>query len=329
MAVEKIIALDNVDAVVNNEVVPVNVEMDLNTANAYVDSAAAAEHVEEVITELNDKAEDVITENPEELDVKVDNMYTKKITLDESVEDYRAPFADLSDESDEDEYLDYDMFDFVYGIVTDSWPKPKNPLDHPIRKFRPSSEDNYSEDEGNKGVPQVSTDRNGNVVVYANSPEDFDDARAVCEYYHIKCREVTPRASKSSHWGFNMTIEVPKVSGDIPMTAEDFFAEYDLTLADVIEDHKVGGGKSANWGKTYQNKVNKDRAELTVAENDAAVEKIYDKYSQRAAWSNDPLEGFIKDMFAEMSENSLKFSKPALKKRFLMDFEDDFEDDLD
>ena len=328
MAVEKFIAVDNIAKVAENETIPANTELDPTMANAYVESKEAAEHVNEVEEELNKKAEEVVTNNPEAPEVKEKNMYTK-LTLDESVEEYKAPYADLSDESDEDEYLDYDMYDFIYGIVTDSWPKPKNPLNHPIRKFQYTGEDDYVKTNSNKGTPQVAADIDGNIVVYADTVADFDDVRAVCEHYHIVCRDVQPRRSKESRWAFNMTIEVPTVSGGYPMMAEDFFEQYGLTMEDVIEDHKVGGGKSANWGKTYDKKTAKDRKELDATRNDYEVEKIYKKYYDKAAWSNDPIDNFIKDMFAELDSEGLKYSKPKLKKRFVQDFEDDFEDDMD
>lgn len=328
MAVEKFIAVNNIAKVAESDVITANTELDPITANAYMESREAAEHVDEVVSELEEKANEVITESPEAPEVKEKNMYTK-LTLDESVTDYKSLWNAASDDDDEDEYLDYDMYNFIYGIVTDSWPKPKNPLDHPIRKFQYTGEDDYLKTNENKGVPQVSTDVDGNIVVYADTADAFDDVRAVCKHYHINCKPVRPRGSKSSRWAFSMTIEVPLSSDGYPMMAEDFFAQYDLELADVIEDHKVGGGKSANWGKTYQKRVNKDRTELDTIRNNTEVEKIYKKVFNKAAWSNDPLDKFIKEMFAELDAAGLKYSKQTLKKRFLKEFEDDFEDEME
>lgn len=323
MAVKKFIAVDNIAKVAESDLVTANTELDPTTANAYIESKEAAEHVEEVVSELEEKANDVITENPEAPEVKEKNMYTK-LTLDESVVDYKAIWD--SSEDDEDEYLDYDMYYFIYGIVTDSWPKPKNPLNHPIRKFQYTGEDDYIKTNTNKGVPQVSTDIDGNIVVYADEPSAFNDVREVCEYYHIKCRPIKPRLNENSRWAFNMTIEVPKYNG-YPMMAEDFFEQYGLTLEDVIEDHKVGAGKSANWGKTYKKRTDKDRSELDAARNDMEVEKVYKNIYDKAAWSNDSLDVFIKEMFSELDSKRLKYSKQALKRRFINDFQDDFEDE--
>lgn len=326
MAIEKFNSMKNVEEVVNNKIAPVNTEMNPNMTAAYADSVTSAEHVEEVITELDKKAEEIATEAPEAPAVKEENVYTK-LTLDESVNDFNLSFKDLSDESDEDEYLDYDMFDFVYGLVTDDWPRPKNPLGRPMRKFQHTEQDSYVQGKHHTGISQVATDSNGNVVVYANEVEAFDDVKEVCDYYHIKYDEVKPKMNKDSHWNFHLTIYVPTSADNYPVMVQDFFADYGLSMNDVIEDHKVGGGKSANWGTTYDKRVDKDHDETIKYLNDKRVEEIYTKYRNRAGSSNDPLEEFIKDMFAELTEKNLKFSKIALKKRFLAEFEDDFEDE--
>ena len=49
----------------------------------------------------------------------------------------------IYEDDTEDDYLDYDMFDFIYGLVTDCWPKPLNPLNHRLRKFMYAGSDDY------------------------------------------------------------------------------------------------------------------------------------------------------------------------------------------
>lgn len=326
MSIENIIAVDNMEKVVENKEIPVNTELNVNLANAYIESKDASEHVNEVITALESTAAEIVTEDPETPDIKEKNMYTR-LTLAESIEDFNLPLSGFNKEFEDDEYLDYDMFDFVYGLVTDDWPRPKNPLGRRMRKFQHTDSDDYAKSNEMTGVSQVTTDDKGNVVVYANSVDAFDDVRKVCDYYHLKYSDVTPRFSKQSHWAFNMTIYVPTTSSGYPMMAEDFFTDYGWTLSDVIEDHKVGGGKSANWGKTYEKNVTKDRAEKEKFLNDRAVEEIYNKFVRKAATNGDvDLEVFIKEMFEELTRKDLTFSESALKKRFLAEFQDDFED---
>lgn len=327
MAIKKMNAINNIAKVVENDLVDNSVVIDPVTADAYIEDVASSEAVETVIDELNKKAEEVATESPEAPEVKVKSIYTDKLKLSESVEDFKLDWQNLSDESDEDEYLDYDMFDFVYGIVTDDWPKPKNPLGRRMRKFQHTDSDDYMKANEPTGMSQVAGDIDGNIVVYANDTNAFSDVREVCRYYHIECDPVQPRKSKDSHWAYNMKIHVPMTSDGYPMMVEDFFAEYGLTLADVIEDHKVGGGKSANWGSTYEKRAEKDRKDVEVYTNDSEVEEIFKKHVHKAANSNDPLEGFIKDMFAELEKKELNFSKSKLKKRFLDEFNDDFDEE--
>ena len=303
------------------------VELDVGTAVAYEESVAAAEHVEEVDKELSEKAKDVVTEAPEAPAVKQDNIYTK-LKLEESLDDFNVKVDPkmLSDEDDEDPYLDYDMFDFVYGIVTDDWPKPKNPLGRPMRKFMHAGSDDYLKTNSNVGTSQVSTDMDGNVVIYADTAADFDDVAEVCDYYGIQHEQPKERRSANSRWKFSFKIFVPQTNG-YPVMAEDYFADKGLSLSDVIEDHKVGSGKTANWGATYEKNAAKDRKQASDSVNDALVNEIFTKYVRKAGNSNDPLEGFIRDMFAEMSEKGLTYSKVKLKKSFMDEFDDDFEDD--
>ena len=123
-----------------------------------------------------------------------------------------------------------------------------------------------------------------------------------------------------------MTIYVPMTSDGYPMMAEDFFAEQGLSLSDVLEDEGIGGGKRRNWGDTYTKKVNKDRDEATKILNDNTVERIFKKHVEKAARSNDPLDNFIKDLFDELDSLGLTYSKRVVKKRFMDEFDDDFED---
>lgn len=325
MAIKMVSAIDNVAKVMNNADMAASTCVDTVTADAYIEDAAASDRVEQIFTDLNKKAEEVATKDPEATSVKTKNMYTDKITLDEALSDFN--FKDLSDESDEDEYLDYDMFDFVYGLVTDDWPRPKNPLGRRMRKFQHTDSDDYMKSNEPTGMSQVATDIEGNIVIYANDEDAFNDVREACDFYHITYGDVTPRKSNKSHWAFNMKIYVPNTIEGYPMMVEDFFAQYGLTLSDVIEDHKVGGGKSANWGSTYEKRAEKDRTDAKTYVNDKEVRDIFDKFVKKAGNSNDPLEGFIKKMFSEMSSKDLKFSKVALKREFMSKFEDDFGND--
>ena len=61
--------------------------------------------------------------------------------------------------------------------------------------------------------------------------------------------------------------------------------------------------------------------------DEVAVDAIFDKFVVKAANSNDPLEGFIKDMFRELDASGAKYDSKALKDKFYAEFNDDFEDE--
>ena len=135
----------NLEKVLKNKDLSPNIEVELGLATAYEDSIASAERVSEVEQELADKAESVILEEPAAPEVKSKNMYTK-LTLDESFNDFdiNQKTKQTDEEDKELDYLDYDMYDFCYGIaVAEEWPRIKNPLDHPIRRFMYTRSDDY------------------------------------------------------------------------------------------------------------------------------------------------------------------------------------------
>ena len=154
-------AIQNVDRVIENEsnIDPV-ITVDPILADAYEQNKAAEEHVEEVLTELDKKAEEVVEENPE-APLALKNEYTNQIKLDESIEDFRLnedgrkSRIAARDENDTDLYLDYDMLEFVYELLSAGSKgitniAPKTPLVHrkktenspmielPMKKFSPN-----------------------------------------------------------------------------------------------------------------------------------------------------------------------------------------------
>lgn len=327
MAIEKYIATKNIANVIEDENTLTTI--DVGTASAYEDSVAAAQHVEEVVNELDKAAETVVSEEPETPEVKQDNIYTKKATLDESIDDFnisKTTAKRFAEEDDEDEYLDYDMFDFVYGLAVDGWPRPKNPLDHPIKTFQYTGTDDYMKTNSNVGTSQVSSDINGNVVVYGDTVDRFDDIQAVADYYHIRHTKPQKSMSAKSHWNYSLTLIVPTTADGYPMMVEDFFEQYGLTVADVIQDHKVSG-KAANWGNTYAKNAEKDRKNAQKMVNDDLVNQIFEKHRIRCANSNEPVENFLSDLLNELDKNNLEYSKAKIKKQFNDLFNDDFEDE--
>lgn len=151
-------AIQNVDKVIETDSIDAVVEVDPILASAYIENKDAEQHVEEILDELTDKAEEVVEDSPE-ASLPLENIYTKSLKLDESIEDFRLcedgrkHREAARDDNDTDLYLDYDMSEFVYEMlsagskgITNIAPKTplakqvKNKVEglYPIKKFSPN-----------------------------------------------------------------------------------------------------------------------------------------------------------------------------------------------
>lgn len=328
MAIEKIIesvdAMNNVTKVVNAEV-PVGVAVDLTMADVYEENIEASKHVEEVEETLQKAAEEIITEEPKAPEVKTKNIYTAKITLDEAFVDFKA--IDAS-KDEEDRYIEFDMFDFVYSLFaseTDSLIRPLKALSNTSSRGRKKAgdtgssfmyqgSDDYIDETGEKGaqgVSQISTDIDGNVVLYQDNVSDFDKVIALCDEYGFEYEGPTPKKAPWVRWNFSFKVIVPTYSDGYPMEVEDYFEKRGIAIEDVMPQEFIKGRR-----KDYK-KMN----------DEVDVDFVFDKFVKKAAVSLDPLENFVKDMFKELDERGVKYDRKALKTRFLDEFNDDFEDE--
>lgn len=326
MAIEKI-ALDNVKRVVENEPLEVGAHVDLTMAAAYEESIAAAEHVDEVLTELNKTAESVAPDTPEVPKVKEDSIYTKKLKLDESIEEFN--FADIDGSKDDDDrYVDFDMFDFIYSLFsseTDSLIRPLKALSNSRGRGRKKAgdtgssfmyqgSDDYIDETGEKGasgVAQISTDTDGNVVLYQDNVSDFDNVIALCDEYGFKYEGPTPKKAPWIRWNFSFKIIVPTSADGYPMEVEDYFEKQGIPMEEVMPVEFIKGRT-----KDYK-KMN----------DEVLIDATFNKFVKKAANSNDPLDVFIKQMFNELDSEGAKYDRKSLKDRFLNEFNDDFEEE--
>lgn len=321
-------SIENLKRVVDNEEkIPTTTAVDPVTADAYIQSEAATEHVAEVKDELDKKAEAVITEAPD-TGKEIKNDFTAKLVLDESINDFslteeEAPAKDgrahkFYDDDDEDDYLDYDMFDFIYGLVTDCWPKPINPLGGRLRKFMYIGSDKYQENpdrlENSDGHSQVAS-TGDTIEVYANETKDFDDIKKICDMYKFKYDGPTAKRSKNSHWNFSFSIYVPCEHSGYPMMVEDYFEDIGMTLEDVMP---------ADFCKQYRKRQAKIDAEVNKRLAEKEVEKIVNKAIMNAARNgDDPLDKHLKQLYTDLDTAGLTYSKQKIKKAFYDAFADD------
>ena len=324
-------SIDNLQRVVDADAPAVVGQMDVVMADAVQESAKNDGHAEEVATQLQKTADVVIPEDPKEEKPAVDNKFTAKLVLDESLEDFSLVTEDATpkdgrarkvyDDDDEDEYLDYDMFDFVYGLVTDCWPKPLNPLNHRMRKFMYIGSDKYIDsdnDEVSDGHNQVSS-WGDTIQVYANSPEDFKDIQEVCNLYKFSYDGPTPKRSKSTYWNYSFTINVPCVSSGYPYMVEEYFETLGMTMEDVMP---------ADFCKQYRKRQATVEKEAKKYINQAEVDKMIDKAITAAAQDNsEPLEAHLKRLYADLDAAGLTYQKSKVKNTFMDAFDDPEEDD--
>lgn len=342
-------SMKNLDNVVNfkDDEVEVHSDMDIVMTAAYDEDIKAEEHIEEIKTELEEKVEDVILEDPEAPMPEVET-YAEQLKLDESLEDFSLTEARKRiasrDENDTDKYLDYDMFEFVYELlaagakgitniapitpvvyrkkVTYRKDKDGNRVPakavwgmFPMQKFMAIGSDDASyggENEG-AGVPQIAVEGN-DVVVYSDDIDDLKQAAEGVAQYKIKCAEPKFKLNDKSHWDFSMKVFVPVYSDGEIMLMRDYLEENDLTIDDVMPPANAA---------TFKKKFEKADA----ANREVSKKVIYDKHVTRAFRDGSlDLEDVYSDMCAEMSHAGITCDD-ALHTKFMKEFEDDFEDE--
>lgn len=296
---------NNIDVVLDQDVVSVQ---DPATSAAYADCEKTKKNKEEVETKLSDAAECIKPDVADEQTVNVNNVYTKKLTLKEDI--------DLTDKPERvvtttpEDYLEFDMFDFVYGLVADTDPRPKNPLGRRYRKFAYAGSDDYESNEY-KGVPQVGCDDIDRITVYADETSEFEDVKQICDMYKFRYSGPNYRRAEASRWKYSFTIFVPMKDSENAMSIEEYFEPLGYTLEDVMPPYFVNGRRRA----------------LANMDNSDNVDILFKKWVQIAATNEGPLVDFFKSMIRELKENNLKFNKNELEMKFMKEFEDDFEDE--
>ena len=326
MAIEKI-ALENIKDIVENDTIETSVHLDPTTAVAYEDSVKAAEHVAEVEDQLQKEAESIVTDAPEAPKVKEDSMYTKKIKLDESISEFS--FSDIDGSKDDDDrYVEFDMFDFIYSLFsseTDSLIRPIKALSNTKGRGRKKAGDTGSSfmyqgsddyidetrEKGAEGIAQISTDSDGNVVLYQDNISNFDPVIALCDEYGFTYEGPTPKKAPWVRWNFSFKVIVPTYADGYPMDVDDYFEQRGIPMEEVMPSEFIKGRT-----KDYK-KMN----------DEVLIDVTFDKFVKMAANSNDPLDVFIKQMFNELDSEGAKYDRKSLKDRFLNEFNDDFEEE--
>lgn len=315
-------SIENLRRVVERDDPQVVGSMDVVMADAYAESVANDEHAEEVKNELDKKADSVKTDNPD-TGKEVKNEFTAELVLDESIQDFSLDDSaskkdgrsnKVYDDDGEDDYLDYDMFDFIYGLVTDCWPKPKNPLDHRIRKFMYVGSDDYLKTNSLKGTNQVAVSGDS-IEIYANEASAFDDIKAICNLYKFTYEGPNEKRSSASHWNFSFKIEVPTEGNGYPAMVEDYFEGIGKTLEDVMPP---------DFCKQYRKRQERIQKEADKLLSEREVTKKVNHAIMMAARDNtEPLETHLSSLYKELDSAGLKYQPSKIKKIFMDAFDDD------
>lgn len=157
-------------------------------------------------------------------------MYTpemKKLKLSESLfEDY---ITEKKDDMDEVEELDDDMFTYIYDLFTrgNRYNRPNSPIGKKIKGFDYTSK----RDSLDSGF-EITTNINGNIELRSTNPDDFNQAKEVCDKLNIQCRIVEPKKwDKEKLYTFEIIVPTDE-NGD-PISRKEF-------LSKVEEDWRTG-----------------------------------------------------------------------------------------
>ena len=141
-----------------------------------------------------------------------------KLELDE------AWFQDL----DPDEEI-IDMFTFINSLFTrgeSGYHMPKNPLGRRYHHFE------YRDRDGDANeVSPVGSNSDGDVVLLAETKEEFDDAKEICDKYDFTY-QIKPYRGK--YFKHQMIINVPEDLDGNPMDVKTYFDDLGIDLEDVM-----------------------------------------------------------------------------------------------
>lgn len=232
------------------------------------------------------------------------------------------------EESDKDIHLDFDMFDFIYGLVStvSAWEATLSPLDHPLAKFdKPHINQRHKFDaNGNKikvtddtsnEHPRVVSDGINAIILHSDKEEHFDDIRKVCDIYKFEYEGPIKHTSLNFYWEWSFKIYVPMAGETYPMLIEDYFDDLGIALEDVMHQR---------WVTQYRSKAARLKKEADKEYNEKKLERMY-KEAVTAAWRDGtiPLEVHYNNLTTSLINEGVTYKKNLLRQRFMAEFADD------
>ena len=214
-------------------------------------------------------------------------------------------------ENKKDIHLDFDMFDFIYSIVSyvDPYSIVKNPVSGKKHSVPASA---YRDDED--AIYLVSADGNSYVTANRRNIEEYDAIKDILDYCHIDYEE-PKKGGTYAYFEWSMRINVPMEAVGYPKLLEDYCSDIGITIDDVMPE---------SWCKVYRSKISKLNAEMDELDNDRRLEKAFNK-AVTYAWQRGDIDlnTHWKDLEATLVANGIKYKKINLKKRFMAEFEEE------
>ena len=281
-------------------------------SQAIIDSEKFENHIDAVKSELDDKAKDIIVDNPEDTEPDVKNIFTSKLTLKEDLADFNDTTSKpkkVYEQTDEDFFLDYDMYDFIYGLfVSNAEYPPKIPRQlytGRVNKFLGQGSDSYAidptneEGSGIKGIPQVGTDGD-NVVLYSDKKEDFDSVIKVCDLFKLKYKGPDEKSSSYSRWKWSIKIITPTTAPGYPEMLEDYMDTLGLTIEDVM---------SKDFAKNYRKHQEKENDVKNKELCDSAIRRIVSNYTKNISDTVETKDkiNLLNDLYNELDKTEIEF----------------------
>lgn len=132
------------------------------------------------------------------------------------------------------EELDDDMFTYIYDLFTrgNRYNRPDSPIGKKIKAFDYTSK----RDALDSGF-EITTNINGNIELRSPNPDDFNQAKEVCDKLNIQCRTVAPKKwDKEKNYTFEIIVPTDE-NGD-PIARKEFFKEEEIEES-LNEDFKL------------------------------------------------------------------------------------------
>lgn len=229
-----------------------------------------------------------------------------------------------------DNFLTYDMFNFIYDMFAAQGDKrfePKVPKcaqredGKKVSRFLAGPSDRYityaGEDSGQDNYIdnyRITSSLNGdNIILYSNTLDEFDWVKKTCDYFKLRYK-IGTRIRNSNRWLYSLTIYVPCEASGYPYLMDEYLEKIGLDYHDFMPNDYI---------KEHDKAVEDRKKSHAKMENDLRVDKMIKKMIVKAAQNGDqPLKVFLDELFVNLNAAGLTYGKGKVRKQFMDAFDD-------